>query len=78
MKKNVSKAVVALRKCLVEHPFGTIKLIGGKVPLLLRGAVKVATEINLYATAYNFIRLLNCTRWDALTDQVASYSWKLA
>lgn len=78
METNVSKAVVALRKCLVEHPFGTIKLIGGKLPLLLRGAVKVATEINLYATAYNFIRLLNCTLWDTLTDQVASYSWKLA
>ena len=77
MKKHSSKAIIALRKSLVEHPFGTIKLIGGKLPLLLRGAVKVATEINLYATAYNFIRLLNCAMWDRLEKQIASHSWKL-
>jgi transposase len=77
MKDPASKAVVALRKALVEHPFGTIKLIGGKLPLLLRGATKVATEINLYATVYNFIRLLNCASLDSVQEQIASYSWKL-
>jgi len=77
MKHPASKAIIALRKGLVEHTFGTIKLIGGKLPLLLRGARKVATEINLYATAYNFIRLLNCASWDNLEEQIASYSWKL-
>ena len=78
MNKGSSKAIVALRKSLVEHPFGTVKLWGGKLPLLLRGAAKVATEINLYATAYNFRRLLNCTIWETLRAQVASASWKLA
>ena len=78
MKRKASKALVALRKSLVEHPFGTIKLIGGKIPLLLRGKAKVATEINLYATAYNFRRLLNCTIWDILKQQLTSYSWKPA
>ena len=77
MKHPAGKAAVALRKSLVEHPFGTIKLIGGKLPLLLRGAKKVAAEINLYATAYNFIRLLNCASWEGLQEQIASYSWKL-
>jgi transposase len=77
MKRTSSKAMSLLRKCLVEHPFGTIKLMGGKLPLLLRGAAKVATEINLYATAYNFIRLLNCAAWDTLQVQIASHSWKL-
>ncbi|MEK9138135.1 MAG: IS1182 family transposase, partial [Bacteroidota bacterium] len=47
MKENTSKGIIALRKCLVEHPFGTIALWGGKLPLLLRGAANVATEINL-------------------------------
>jgi len=78
MNKTDSKIIVALRKCLVEHPFGTIKLIGGKLPLLLRGRAKVAIEINLYATAYNFKRLINCTLWHILRAQVASHSWKLA
>ncbi len=78
MNKRYSQAMRALRKKLVEHPFGTIKLIGGKLPLLLRGVAKVATEMNLYATAYNFIRLLNCSSWDTINEQIASYSWKLA
>ena len=78
MKSKVSKVFVDLRKTMVEHPFGTIKLIGGKLPLLLRGKLKVITEVSLYATAYNFKRLLNCSAWDNLNDQVASYSWKLA
>ena len=78
MKTKISKAFVALRKTLAEHPFGTIKLMAGKIPLLLRGKSKVATEVNLYATAYNFKRLLNCTSWDNLNEQIASHSWKLA
>jgi transposase len=78
MQHPMSKSIVAVRKSLVEHPFGTIKLWGGKLPLLLRGVAKVATEINLYATAYNVRRLLNCTLWDTLNEQLATYSWKLA
>ena len=77
MGKPSSRAIRALRKGIVEHPFGTIKLIGGKLPLLLRGVAKVATEMNLYATAYNLIRLLNCSSWDTINEQIASYSWKL-
>lgn len=78
MKTIYSKAQVAVRKTLVEHPFGTIKLMGGKIPLLLRGKTKVATEVNLYATVYNFKRLLNCTPWNNLKSQLTSWSWKLA
>jgi transposase len=78
MKQASSKALLGLRKCLAEHPFGTIKLWGGKLPLLLRGLPKVAIEINLYTTAYNLRRLLNCVTWETLTEQVTSYSWKLA
>lgn len=78
MQHHRSKNIVALRKSLVEHPFGTIKLWGGKLPLLLRGVAKVTTEINLYAMAYNVRRLLNCTLWDTLKEQLATYSWKLA
>jgi transposase len=78
MRTKVSKAFSALRKTLVEHPFGTIKLMGGKLPLLLRGRAKVTTEVNLYATVYNFKRLLNCTAWETIHEQVLTHSWKLA
>ena len=78
MEHASSKTVIALHKSLVEHPFGTIKLWGGKLPLLLRGAHKVAIEINLYATAYNLRRLLNCTNFTTLISRVTSHSWKLA
>lgn len=77
MKTKVSKAFFTLRKTLVEHPFGTIKLMGGKIPLLLRGKEKISIEVNLYATAYNFKRLLNCTSWNKIKEQIISHSWKL-
>ncbi len=78
LKQRASRAIVALRKRIVEHPFGTIKLWGGKLPLLLRGRAKVAIEIDLYATAYNLRRLLQCAGIERVREQVASYSWKLA
>jgi len=47
------------RQCVVEHPFGTMKYYMGQIPILLRGKEKVQTEMNLYATGYNLIRLRN-------------------
>ena len=71
-----TKIKVALRKCLVEHPFGTIKLLGGKIPLLLRGSKKVATEINLYATAFNLKRMFNIESFQQLSNLFATYRWE--
>ena len=78
MAQPASKAIYNLRKCLIEHTFGTMKLWGGKLPLLLRGRRKVTTEIDLYATSYNLKRLINCTTWDTLDSQLTSHTWKLA
>jgi hypothetical protein len=38
----------------------------GHVPILLRGKVKVQTEINIYAIAYNFKRMLNVASFEDL------------
>lgn len=46
MQSSLGKAKTALRKTIVEHPFGTIKYLMGKIPLKLRGKDKVTTEIN--------------------------------
>lgn len=45
------------RKCVVEHPFGTMKYYMGQIPILLRGKEKVQVEMDLYSTAYNLTRL---------------------
>lgn len=78
MMTSAVRAIVALRKTLVEHPFGTIKCWAGKLPLLLRGLVNVTTEIKLYVTAYNFKRLLNIEPIDRLVALAQGYRWILA
>lgn len=59
MKKPEYKKKFKLRKCIVEHPFGTIKYYMGQIPILLRGKEKVQVEMNLYSTAYNLKRISN-------------------
>lgn len=46
-----AQAMIASRKTLVEHPFGTIKCWAGKIPLLLRGLNNVTTEVTLHVIA---------------------------
>lgn len=48
-----------LRKQLVEHPFGTIKRSMGQGYFLMRGKLKVGTEISLTSMAYNMKRVIN-------------------
>ncbi len=66
LKSEMGASKLKLRKCLSEHPFGTMKRWMGHVPLLLRGKVKVQTEINIYAIAYNFKRMLNVASFEDL------------
>jgi hypothetical protein len=47
------------RKCLVEHPFGTVKRAFGFTYFLTRGTENVRTESLLHFLAYNMKRLLN-------------------
>ena len=58
-KTKEFKEKFKLRKCVVEHPFGTMKYLMGQIPILLRGKEKVQVEMDLYSTAYNLIRLKN-------------------
>jgi transposase len=75
MKTKKGKEKMKLRKCIVEHPFGTIKTWMGKIQLLLRGKEKVSTEMSLWVTAYNFRRLVNIENFDALMGKIATYKW---
>jgi len=47
------------RKCLVEHPFGTVKRALGFTYFLTRGTESVRTESLLHFLAYNMKRLIN-------------------
>lgn len=47
------------RKCLSEHPFGTIKRTLGQYYFLLKGFVKVGAEMGLFCLSYNIRRAIN-------------------
>jgi transposase len=48
-----------LRRCLVEHPFGTMKWLMGYPRFLVRGLVKAKSELALTVLSYNLKRLIN-------------------
>lgn len=50
---------IELRKCLAEHPFGTIKRAMNQGYFLMRGLTKVGTEVSLTILAYNLRRVIN-------------------
>lgn len=51
--------MMARRKALVEHPFGTIKVAMNHERLLLKGLKQVATEIKLTVLSYNLKRVIS-------------------
>ena len=59
MEMDMAQRLVAKRKTVVEHVFGTISHLMGYNGFKLRGKPKVLTEFSLYALAYNFKRWLN-------------------
>jgi hypothetical protein len=61
---------MALRKQLVEHPFGTLKRWFGYTYFLVKGLDKVRTEWTLMTLCYNLKRVLNLVRLEALLAAV--------
>jgi hypothetical protein len=59
IKIRADKNIVALRKCIAEHPFGTVKRALGIGYLLLRGKEKVTGEMSLAYLAFNMKRAIN-------------------
>ena len=47
------------RKCLSEHPFGTLKRSLGQYYFLLKGFAKVTAEMALFCLSYNLRRAIN-------------------
>lgn len=76
LRQPLNQIKLAMRKYIVEHPFGTIKWLGGKIPLLLRGLKNTTTEINLYTTAYNLKRIFNIESFQTLSATFSTYQWR--
>jgi transposase len=71
-------AWLALRKQLVEHPFGTIKRQMGHDYFLLRGQQKVSGETSLTLLAYNLKRVVKLQGVDKLLAALAKRNMKKA
>ena len=56
---KANKELYKNRKCLVEHPFGTVKRALGFTYFLTKGTENVRTESLLHFLAYNMKRLIN-------------------
>jgi hypothetical protein len=67
-KKN--KEIVKKRKCLVEHPFGTIKRSLGFSYFLTRGVESVQAENCMHFLIYNIKRVINIMGTDKLIKEL--------
>lgn len=78
IKSNYARERIKERKTVVEHPFGTIKMLMGKFNLLLKGKVKVQIEFDYYTAAYNLKRLIGCTPISDLMIKMGTYGFERA
>jgi len=70
---DYAKQKIRERKQVVEHPFGTIKMLMGKFNLLLKGKTKAQIEIDFYTVAYNLKRLIGYAPISELSDKMEKY-----
>lgn len=56
---NADPSLMRIRRCTVEHPFGTIKRMSGGGRFLTRGLRKVKAEAALSVLAFNIIHAVN-------------------
>lgn len=59
-----------IRRCTVEHPYGTIKVWMGWTHFLTRGLERVKTEMSLHVLAYNLKRMITILGIGALMEAI--------
>lgn len=64
---NTDPSLMTIRRCTVEHPFGTIKRMSGGGRFLTRGLRRVKAEAALSVLAFNLIRASNAFGMARLT-----------
>lgn len=78
MNQKKAKEKLKIRKAIVEHPIGVIKMWLGKLALLLRGREKVRTEMNIVIMAYDLLRVFNISGYERLREKIENYQWEMA
>ena len=77
LNKTENKNRIKERKTIVEHPYGTIKMIMGNFCFILRKKPKVQIELDIYSTIYNLKRPINIENRDNLLEIVKNYNWRI-
>ena len=62
--------IIAQRKAIVEHPFGSIKFWQEQRAFMMRGLEKVRGEFHLSALVYNMKRVINIVGMERLLEAV--------
>jgi hypothetical protein len=78
MKEAKADRPMRRRACLVEHPFGTLKVRAGYRHFLVRGFDKVRGEWSLMALCYNLARVIGIVGLDDLVAYLARRCAKAA
>ena len=73
-----SADAMRIRRCSVEHPFGTIKSWMGATHFLTKGLERVKTEMSLHVLAYNLKRLMTLLGIAGMMEAVRAYAHILA
>jgi transposase len=66
-----------IRRCSVEHPFGTIKSWIGATHFLTKGLEHVKTEMSLHVLAYNVKRLMSLLGVAGMMEAIRAYAFLL-
>jgi transposase len=66
--------MIAQRKAIVEHPFGSIKFWQEQRTFMMRGLEKVRGEFHLSALAYNMKRVINIVGMERLLEAVRKFA----
>ncbi len=70
---KVSKNILSQRKCIVEHPFGTIKRDMNQGRFLTKGLESVRGEFMFTALAYNIKRVFNILGFNKMMDSINAF-----
>jgi len=73
-----SPDAMRIRRCSVEHPFGTIKSWMGATHFLTKGLERVKTEMSLHVLAYNVKRLMSLLGVAGMMEAMRAYALLLA
>jgi transposase len=72
-----SPDAMRIRRCLVEHPFGTIKSWMGATHFMTKGLERVKTEMSLHVLAYNVKRLMSLHGVAGMMEAIRAYAFLL-